>query len=77
MSDPFDLEVLRTLDKKPLTEAKTIALDILDKSKTKATRLNRLKYDINRANTAIEVTRIMWTTYMAVSYTHLTLPTKA
>ena len=53
MSDPFDLEVLRTLDKKPLTEAKTIALDILDKSDTKATRLNRLKYDINRANTAI------------------------
>tara|TARA_A100001201_G_scaffold50559_1_gene50331 strand:- start:339 stop:590 length:252 start_codon:yes stop_codon:yes gene_type:complete len=65
MSDPFDLEVLRTLDKKPLNEAKTIALDILDKSDTKATRLNRLKYDINRANTAIEVTRIMWTTYMA------------
>jgi len=64
-SDVFDLEVLRTLDKKPLNEAKTLALEILEKSETEAVRLNRLVYDINHAPTSAEVTRIMWTTYMA------------
>ena len=64
-SDVFDLEVLRILDKKPLSEAKTLALEILAKSETEAVRLNRLVYDINRAPTSAEVTRIMWTTYMA------------
>ena len=61
----FDLEVLRILDKKPLSEAKTLVLEILAKSETEAVRLNRLVYDINRAPTSAEVARIMWTTYMA------------
>ncbi len=64
-NDCFDLDILRTLDKKPLQEAKDIALEILEKSNTEAIRLNRLVYDINKAPTSAEVCRIMWTTYMA------------
>ena len=63
--DSFNLEILRDLNTKSLEEAQKISIHMLEQSDTKAARKMRLIYDIEKANTANEVSRIMWTTYMA------------
>lgn len=61
----FDLDILRSLEKLSLNEAKTISLDIIKTSKTKLVVMNRLIRDLTAAPTAKEVSRIMWQTYMS------------
>ena len=61
----FDLDILRSLEKLSLNEAKTISIDIIKASKTKQVVVNRLVHDITKALTSKEVCRIMWQTYMS------------
>lgn len=61
----FDLDVLRSLEKLSLNEAKTISINIIKASKTKPAVMNRLTHDLTKALTSKEVCRIMWQTYMS------------
>lgn len=61
----FDLDILRDLEKLSLKEAQSVSISIVKASKTKPASMNRLVYDITKARTAKEVTRIMWYTYMS------------
>ena len=61
----FNLDILRSLEKLSLEEAKSVSIDIIKTSKTKPVVMNRLVHDITKAPTAKEVSRIMWQTYMS------------
>lgn len=65
MSNPFNLDVLRTLETLPLAEAKSKATEIMQSMKTKQVVVARLVSDISRAPTSREVSRIVWATYMS------------
>ena len=60
----MDLEILQKLDKMELSEARAAANDLIDVKKTKKVVHNRLIYDLDKANSAREVSRIMWQVYM-------------
>jgi len=61
----MNIEVLQTLDKLPLAEARAQAATLIDFKKTKKIVVNRLKYDINKAPNSVEVSRIMWQVYLS------------
>jgi hypothetical protein len=69
MTKDEQLEVLQTLDKLPLAEAKEKALAIIATFPTKSVKqqaaVNRLAYDINNANTSKYVCESMWRPYLA------------
>ncbi len=69
MTKDEQLEVLNVLDKLPLDEAKSKALEIISTFPTKTVRqtasVNRLKYDIETANTSKYVCESMWRSYLA------------
>ena len=50
-----------------LSEARAAANDLIDVKKTKKVVHNRLIYDLDKANSAREVSRIMWQVYMSGS----------
>lgn len=63
----MDIDILRKLDKMDLVAAKATANTLIDPRKTKQVVLNRLRYDIEKALTSAEVSRIMWQVYMSGS----------
>jgi hypothetical protein len=63
----MDMNVLQTLDKLPLDKAREAAVTLIDPKKTKQLVMNRLQYDISKAPSAAEVSRIMWQVYMSGS----------
>lgn len=69
MTKDEQLEVLNVLDKLPLGEAKSKALDIISTFSTKSVRqiasVNRLKYDIETSNTSKYICESMWRSYLA------------
>ena len=69
MTKDEQLAILGTLDKLPLNEAKTKALEILATFPTKTVRhkaaVNRLTYDIQNANTSKYVCESMWRPFLA------------
>lgn len=69
MTKDEQLDVLNVLDKLPLEEAKLKALEIISTFPTKTVRqtasVNRLKYDIETANTSKYVCESMWRSYLA------------
>jgi hypothetical protein len=69
MTKDDQLAVLGTLDKLPLNEAKTKALEILATFPTKTVRqtaaVNRLIYDIKNANTSKYVCKSMWGPFLS------------
>jgi hypothetical protein len=69
MKNDNQLEILRTLDKLPLNEAKVIALEIIETFPSKTVKqkasANRLAYDIQNANTSKYVCESMWRPYLA------------
>lgn len=69
MTKDDQLAILGTLDKLPLNEAKSKALEILATFPTKTVRqkaaVNRLTYDIQNANTSKYVCESMWRPLLA------------
>lgn len=69
MTKDEQMDVLNVLDKLPLDEAKSKALEIISTFPTKTIRqtasVNRLKYDIETANTSKYVCESMWRSYLA------------
>ena len=69
MTKDEQLDVLNVLDKLPLNEAKSKALEIISSFPTKSVRqtaaVNRLQYDIETANTSKYVCESMWRSYLA------------
>ena len=69
MTKDKQLEILNVLDKLPLNEAKSKALEIISTLSTKTVRqtaaINRLKYDIETANTSKYICESMWRSYLA------------
>lgn len=69
MTKDEQLQILGTLDKLPLNEAKTKALEIIATFPTKTVRqkaaVNRLTYDIQNANTSKYVCESMWRPLLA------------
>lgn len=69
MTKDEQLAILGTIDKLPLNEAKTKALEILATFPTKTVRqtaaVNRLTYDIQNANTSKYVCESMWRPLLA------------
>ena len=63
----MDLQILQKLDKMDLTEAREAANNLIDVKKTKKVVHNRLIYDLDKANSSREVSRIMWQVYMSGS----------
>ena len=63
----MDINVLQKLDKMPINEARIAAVTLIDPKKTKKLVLNRLEYDISKAYSSGEVSRIMWQVYMSGS----------
>ena len=63
----MDMNVLQTLDKMSLEQAREAAVALIDPKKTKKLVMNRLQYDISKAWNAAEVSRIMWQVYMSGS----------
>lgn len=63
----MDMNMLQKLDKLPLNEARSAAVNLIDPKKTKKIVRNRLEYDISKAPTSAEVSRIMWQVYMSGS----------
>jgi|TARA_B110000503_G_scaffold111608_1_gene167132 hypothetical protein len=63
----MDMNVLQKLDKMPINEARIAAVALIDPKKTKKLVLNRLEYDISKAYSSGEVSRIMWQVYMSGS----------
>ena len=63
----MDMNVLQTLDKLPLDKAREAAVTLIDPKKTKQLVMNPLQYDISKAPSAAEVSRIMWQVYMSGS----------
>ena len=63
----MDMNVLQQLDKMPLEKAREAAVTLIDPKKTKKLVMNRLQYDISKAWSAAEVSRIMWQVYMSGS----------
>lgn len=69
MTKDEQLEVLKTLDKLPLHEARTKALEIIATFPVKTVRqqaaVNRLTYDIYNANTSKYICQSMWRPFLA------------
>ena len=63
----MDMNMLQKLDKLPLNEARSAAVNLIDPKKTKKIVRNRLEYDISKAPASAEVSRIMWQVYMSGS----------
>ena len=61
----MQLEVLQSLDKMSLAAAQEAAIKLIDPKKTKKLVQNRLEYDISKAPSAAEVSRIMWQIYLS------------
>lgn len=65
----FDTEVLASLVKMSLSEAKATALDMASKMPKKtinqSTSVNRIIHDIEKAPTPAEVSRIMYQVYLS------------
>lgn len=69
MKKDEQLDILNVLDKLPLAEAKSKALEIIatfpTKTVSQTASTNRLKYDIETANTSRYVCETMWRSYLA------------
>lgn len=69
MTKDEQLAILNVLDKLPLEEAKSKALEIITTFPTKTVSqkaaVNRLTYDIQNANTSKYVCESMWRPYLA------------
>lgn len=69
MTKDEQYEILRTLDKLPLDEAKARALEIISTFKTKTldqkARVNQLTYDIKTATSPEYVCESMWRAWLA------------
>lgn len=63
----MDMDILQSLDKLSLTEAREKAVELIDERKTKKIVRLRLESDIARAPSSAEVSRIMWQVYMSGS----------
>jgi hypothetical protein len=63
----MDTATLQSLDKLPLETAKETAITLIDLRKTSKIVLNRLRHDISKAPTPVEVSRIMWQVYLSGS----------
>ena len=63
----MNLETLQSLDKLPLEKSREVAISLIDVKKTKKLVRNRLEYDISKARSAVEVSRIMWQVYLSGS----------
>lgn len=63
--DTFDPEVLRNLETMEHSEARTICLNLINKSKTRANRKAALIRDIEVAPSSKELSRIMWNVMLA------------
>jgi len=65
----FDTQVLQSLDKLTLDQARETALGLVDKMPKKsinqATSVNRITHDLNKAKTPAEVARIMYQVYLS------------
>ena len=61
----MDMKVLQSLDKLPLNESREAAVTLIDPKKTKKLVRNRLEYDISKAPSSSEVSRIMWQVYLS------------
>lgn len=65
----FDVEVLQSLDKLSLDEARATAQGLVKlmprKSINQATAVDRIKSDIERAKNSTEVSRIMYQVYLS------------
>lgn len=63
--DTFDPALLRNLETLSLTEARSICLDIVSETKTKAIKKAALIRDVNAAPSSAELSRIMWNIMLA------------
>ncbi len=61
----MDIQLLQNLDKLPLDESRELAVALIDVKKTKKLVRNRLEYDISKAPSPAEVSRIMWQVYLS------------
>jgi hypothetical protein len=61
----MDMKALHSLDKLPLNESREVAVTLIDPKKTKNVVRNRLEYDISKAPSPAEVSRIMWQVYLS------------
>lgn len=61
----FDVEILRNLEVMEITTAKSVSIDLIKSSKTKASKKQHLIKDISEAPDAREVSRIMWNTMLS------------
>ena len=60
----MNIETLQNLDKMGLDQSRVEAVKMIS-PKTKPRVLDRLKYDISKAPSSAEVSRIMWQVYMS------------
>lgn len=63
--ETFDTGLLRSLEAMEYAEAKSVSLDLIRKSKTKALKKAALIRDIESAPSAKEISRIMWNVLLA------------
>lgn len=65
----FDPEVLSSIDKMDLSMAKKTAMDMVKlmprKSMSQNTSVNRITYDLQKAPSSLEVSRIMFQVYLS------------
>ena len=61
----MDMDILHSLDKLSLTEAREKAVELIDERKTKKIVRLALERDIANAPSAAEVSRIMWQVYLS------------
>lgn len=65
----FDTEVLSSIDKMDLPSAKKAAMEMVKlmprKSMSQSTSVNRITYDLQKANSSLEVSRIMFQVYLS------------
>ena len=69
----FDTEVLSSIDKMDLNTAKKTAMEMVKlmprKSMSQNTSVNRITYDLQKAHSSLEVSRIMFQVYLSGSGT--------
>lgn len=67
----FDTDVLSSIDKMDLNTAKNTAMDMVKlmprKSMSQNTSVNRITYDLQKAKSSLEVSRIMFQVYLSGS----------
>jgi len=65
----FDVKILQSLDKMPIHQSRETANSLVEKMPKKsinqATSVNRIKHDLHKARTPVEVSRIMYQVYLS------------